>query len=52
MATSLDTDMGTSDVNERKHRKLQLCDLILEELNNMIEFLEKVMNDIVFKLLN
>jgi hypothetical protein len=52
MATSLDTDMGTADVTERKHRKLELCDLILEELNNMIEFLEKVMNDIVFDLFN
>ncbi|CAK75212.1 unnamed protein product (macronuclear) [Paramecium tetraurelia] len=45
MATSLDTDMGTQDLQERKNRKLELCDLILDELINMIEFLEKVMND-------
>ncbi|CAD8139631.1 unnamed protein product [Paramecium pentaurelia] len=45
MATALDTDMGTQDLQERKNRKLELCDLILDELINMIEFLEKVMND-------
>ena len=51
MATALDTDMGTQDLQERKNRKLELCDLILDELINMIEFLEKVMNDYVFNIL-
>ncbi|CAD8061154.1 unnamed protein product [Paramecium sonneborni] len=49
MATALDTDMGTQDLQERKNRKLELCDLILDELINMIEFLEKVMNDYVYQ---
>ncbi|CAD8053206.1 unnamed protein product [Paramecium sonneborni] len=49
MATALDTDMGTQDLQERKNRKLELCDLILNELIDMIEFLEKVMNDYVYQ---
>ncbi|CAK91775.1 unnamed protein product (macronuclear) [Paramecium tetraurelia] len=44
MATEMQ-DNQDEDAQKRRQRKLELCDEIIDELTDMILFLEKVMND-------